>query len=269
MLARNIHADDHIGIIRRDLLPFCKLSARLPKDPHGDRLDQPGLLRDRYKFIRRYESDIHPIPPKQGLKAYQLPIADRDYRLVVHRQFAAVKCMAKIVLESDLLQETESKLLRENRKPVLFLLSVVHRDISVAKDLFRRVVFGIARGNSDIYVDLDLVAAKGKGLSNILIYPTRHLLRFACGRKIAKHDREFVSSDAGDDIVRFEHPQEPLGSDRQHFVADRVTKHVVDLLKTPNVDEKDLERHCRVVLVVVDHLRKDTPEILSVGEAGQ
>src|SRR5688572_32470366 len=81
----------------------------------------------------------------------------------MHRQFFPGQCVTNVSLETDLLQETESKLLRENRKPVLFLLGIVHCDISVSEDLFRCVVFGIARGDPDIYVDLDLVSAKGKG----------------------------------------------------------------------------------------------------------
>src|SRR5436190_11468569 len=149
--------------------------------------------------------------------------------------------MTKVHFETYLFEETVTKFLREYRETIAFFLRVVHRDIGVAKYLFGRVIFGVAGSDADVHVARDIVAAQSKRLSDVLVNTARDFLRLTGGRKVAQHDRKFVSADPGHDIVRSQHPHESLGGDRQNFVADRMSERVVDVLKTANVDKQTLE----------------------------
>ena len=128
---------------------FCELLASFIQDPDGDRLDQPRLLGDRDELVRRDHPELAVMPSQQRLESDEMSVLKIDDRLVVHRQLVAVDRTTQVHLEADAFEEFRTQFFCKHRRPVVAFLGVVHRDVGVAKDLFRRVVFRVARGDAD------------------------------------------------------------------------------------------------------------------------
>src|SRR5690606_38426005 len=170
-------------------------------------------------------------PPQQRLEPDQAAVREGNDRLIMKRQLVTVDGIAKVHLEPDPFQEAFAELLCKYRQPVAFLLGEMHRDIRVAQDLLRRVIFHIARGYSDVDVDGDVVPAEAERLCNVLIDPACDLLRFRRRTKPAKDDGELVSADPGHRVLHIKHADEALRGDRQHLVADSMSECVVYVLE--------------------------------------
>src|SRR5687768_11673692 len=116
----------------------------------------------------------------------------------------------------------------------------MHRDIGVAQDLLGRVVFGVARCDADIDIDVYPVAAERERLGDAPVDPSRNLLRLADSVEVSKDYRELVSADPGDRVVRIDHPAKTFRRDHQDLVADRMTETVVYILEAPDIQEQHL-----------------------------
>src|SRR5436190_885695 len=85
MLAGDVDADHQLPVIRRDLLPLRELIRGLIQNPNGDRLDQPGVLGDRDKFIRRDHPEFGVMPTQQCFESDESSVLEIYDRLVMNR----------------------------------------------------------------------------------------------------------------------------------------------------------------------------------------
>ena len=94
-------------------------------------------------------------------------------------------------------------------------------------------------------------------------------MRFAGCRKPCENDRKFISTDACDEIPRVEHTHKPLGSDHQHFIAERMAEAVIDVLKFVNVQKQYLESDGRILAVFVDKFPEYIAEVFTIWQVGK
>src|SRR5690606_11443369 len=132
---------------------------------------------------------------------------------------------------------------------LLSLLGIMHRDVRIAKYLFRCAVLRIARGDSDIYIYRDLVPVERERRGNTSMDLAGHFLGLSCRRQVAEYYRELISADAGDSVGVIHHPFKTFRGDRKDLVADRVPERVIDIFEAADVEEKHLKVRRRIVFI--------------------
>ena len=79
--------------------PAPHLRAGLAQHPIADLDDQPALLGQRDEFVRRDEAALRMRPAQQRLDGLDPQILEREARLIVQREFAALQRLAQVGLQ--------------------------------------------------------------------------------------------------------------------------------------------------------------------------
>ena len=91
--------------------------------------------------------------------------------------------------------------------------------------------------------------------------------RFAVGGFISRHDGEFVTSEAGDEVAAAHAQTQPRGHQPQQFVSRGMSQSVVDLLEAIEIETKQGEPGTYAGLV--NRRRQMFLQHHAIGQAGQ
>ena len=139
---RKIHVHVQRLAFAREPPPRLHLFQRLAQNPIADLRDQSCLFRDRNDFVRRHEF-LAALPANERFESADASRHQRDDRLIVHAQFAAIDGAAQIRFD---FQQTDGaivhRLVEHFMSRLTARLGAVHGDVGVAQHFFRIGVTG-------------------------------------------------------------------------------------------------------------------------------
>src|SRR5581483_1296263 len=252
LFARQVDADVRAQVGRVQLLPFAHLAAGFAHHPVADRHDQAGLLDHRNKLARRDQPLVRVLPPDERLKALQPAAVERDNRLVMEDEFAALDRAAQVIFQMQAAHGLRVHGLVENLVAGNAVrLGAVHRRIGVAQEVFRVLVTERAVRNADADGRKNLIPVQVEGLFEQLLNPLGHLTGFADSDFI-EQDRELVAAEPRNRVAGPEAVFQAARDRDQQVIADHVPQTVVDDFEAVEIQEEDGELPLFMPLAVRD-----------------
>ena len=240
--ARNIDGQKHTGP-RRAPGPAHRIDAGRAQyvEPHVD--DQAGLLGHVDELTGHDQTAFRVLPAYERLGAGHLAAAKVDDRLEVHHELVAADGLAQVGLDGYVSLCALGHFIREVVTDITaHFLGVVHGHVGVAQQLIG--VVGIVRRHrdADARACVDQVSIEHEwfrqGVDDLLGDGGR-LIDVA---EVLQQYRKLVTAEASDCVGGAQAFGHPVGRADQELVADVVTKCVVDVLETIQIDEQHRHR---------------------------
>ena len=126
--------------------PRAALAERAVEHVVGEQRDEVALLRQPDEPLGRDEAELRVLPAHERLDAVATALAQRELRLVVDDELAALDAAAQLAGEREAVEAVPVALRRVQRPRPPRLLRRVERDVGVLEDLLgARAVLGVHR----------------------------------------------------------------------------------------------------------------------------
>src|SRR5579884_1236866 len=217
------------------LAPVAALAACLVKHPLRDAGHQSGLLRRRQELDRSQETQAWMRPPDQGLHREDLPVPQVQLGLIVEDELVLVDGHVQLFQEAHLVTfEVQSLLVAGDRNPTQ--LRSVHGDVGAPDEPGGVDGIGRGHGDADAGADRGRDDVQDKGLLQTGGEPLGHHLRLV-QIGIGQEDRKFVAAEPHGQIRFADGARRPNAQLLQEGIAGGVSKGVIDLLESIEIDE--------------------------------
>src|SRR5882724_9646928 len=269
-LARaEVHADLELRVAEL-FLPLLHLPAGLPDHPGADLHDQPRLLRQRDEFQRLHQPALRMLPAQERLGAGDPPAVERDHRLVLGMELAALQRPAERGLQ---LQQLHGPLVHAGFEldaiPASLRLGAVERRVRVAQQILGPRVAGVAVGDPDGGAAEHLHAAQPERDAQRLVQALGHLAGVAGGVHVLEQDGELVAAQPRDGVGGTQRGLQAAGDLDQQLVAAHVPEAVIDQLEPVDVQHQHGEAGVLPPLLQGQPVLEAVEEEGPVGQAGE
>ncbi len=114
---------------------------------------------------------------------------------------------------------------------------VIHRNIGIAQNVFRRFIFGISHRYSDAETRKNLSAVQGKRRGNFFFDAFRKFNRIFDIGKFIQNKSKFIAAESRHQIFFPNGSCQTFGNVKNKPVADRMSETVVDSFETVDVEK--------------------------------
>ena len=157
LAGRQVHRDRDRLLTRRHR-PVDRISDRSGEHPLADFDDDSRLLGQRNELSWRHHAAVRVVPAHQRFGPDDLLRAQLHDRLIHHRQFATIHCLAQIGLQLDAVQHGRMHAaFVQHGARLAARLGMIHRDVGVAQHLVRSLA-GLRARNADRCVQIGVLA---------------------------------------------------------------------------------------------------------------
>ena len=208
----------------------------------GQRNDQRRALDAGEERAREQQSELRMAPAHQGLHARQKTRHRVEARLVVHLDLATVERTAEIAHHAEAPDVVDARIrCVQCVLATSVRLCLVHRDVTRAQEFGCRVSVVGKERHPDARAHVDMHPVEHDGPAQRVEEALSHDPPARCSLRVAHHDAELVATKPRDQLVPAEGLDQSECDDAKELVADVVSKGVVDVLESIEVDEQ--QRH--------------------------
>jgi hypothetical protein len=252
------------------LVPRPQLSARLIKHPSAQRQDEPGLLCHRHEFARQDEPALRVLPSQEGLHTGDPAGLERDHRLVVEEELAALGGPAEVGLQLQAAERGRVHGGVEQREAATAaVLRSVHGHVGTAEQVLRELVRRGAQRDADAGGGEELEPADADRCRQRPLDPLGHARRVARVGDALEEQRELVAAEPGYHVAAADALLEPAGDRDEQLVAGVMADAVVHHLEVVEVDEEHGKELGRVAPGALNGLAQPLREEGPVGQPGE
>ena len=220
------------------MMPFPHLLAGLAQNLGADLAHQSNLSGRVDERVRKQFSARRMLPADQRLHALDLVRRQIEDRLIFDIKFRTLYRALQLGLEPRCDDCSAMHGIVENQKAGTPAFCFIHRDIGVAENLFGQAVIFGRKGDADAGRGKDLLAAEPNRVAHDFHHPFRHRCDVARFLEALDKNREFIATNAGDDVVGAHGFGKTIGDFNQHHVAAAVTKTIVNQFETVEIEQQ-------------------------------
>ena len=251
-------------------LPGAELLRGALQHEQAELDDQPGLLGDGDELGGRHAAELWMVPARQRLEAGDRAVFEPHDRLVEDGDFFALDGAAQVRLQGQPVGLARPHRRLEHLDAVAAAaLGVIHRKLGVFEDLLAALRLVVAERHADRAGDEDFALVEGDRRAQGAADGLRHGGDFFGAALRQQDQRELIAGEAGERVLRLDHPAQPSRQREQDRVADRHADGIVDLLEAVEIDHHDGRLHRRFGLGKAEHGVEAVEEQLAVGQPGE
>ena len=214
--------------------------------PLAKLIDQAGVFRNRNELGGRDHAAFGVPPAQQRLAAGDLVILKTDAGLVVNLQRPVCNRLAQFYFQYVARPYPRVHLLLEETVgPASRRFGGIHRQVRILQNLIEIDAVLRRQRDADAGVRGHLVPETLVGLPDRIENPRHELGDFSRSFDRGLNDREFVAAEARDEVAGCNAPAQAGGYGFQQFVANQMSKRIVDAFEFVDVDVEHRQLRAR------------------------